>query len=190
MAKTVDAANGNTSAQDVYRRLYVPLSNFTVHASGGTLMRHVRRNDRLATVPSRAWNRRSAARVADAAAGILAAAIADNAGLPYDELAAYAARHEQRALMPVAFIGITGLSGTVKPGQLLRAISLVRQLYDYLWHGAAASDTLEARTAHVAREFKAMLDARNLDLPPGTLDPFINYVADKLAREVDEAAGS
>jgi hypothetical protein len=123
MAKIVDAANGNSYAQDVHRRLYVPLSNFTVHASGDTLMRHVRRNDRLATAPSRAWNRRSPARVADAAAGILAAVIADNAALPYDELAAYAGRHEQRALMPVAFMGITGLSGTVKPGQLFRAIS-------------------------------------------------------------------
>jgi len=33
MAGAIDAANGNKEARSVYRRLYGPLSNFTVHAS-------------------------------------------------------------------------------------------------------------------------------------------------------------
>jgi hypothetical protein len=58
MAEAIDEANRNAAARDIYRRLYVPLSNFTVHANGGTLMRHVRRGDKLTCRPSRAWNRR------------------------------------------------------------------------------------------------------------------------------------
>ena len=106
MAKAVDDANGNTAARDIYHRLYVPLSNFTVHASGGTLMRHVRRNDRLSARPSRSWNRRSPARVADAATGLLAAALAQEASKPAARLLRYASRHSERALMPVAVMGL------------------------------------------------------------------------------------
>jgi hypothetical protein len=50
----IDKANGDAkkSARGIYNRLYRPLSNFTVHASGGTLMRHVRRKGRLRRRPS------------------------------------------------------------------------------------------------------------------------------------------
>jgi hypothetical protein len=47
MADAIDKANVNKAARGIYGRLYGPLSNFTVHASGGTLMRHVRRGGRL-----------------------------------------------------------------------------------------------------------------------------------------------
>jgi hypothetical protein len=88
LAEAIDKANGNKSARSIYRRLYVPLSNFTVHASGGTLLRHVGRKGKLARRPSRSWNRRSPARVADAAAGLLAADLAQHAGRPHEKLLA------------------------------------------------------------------------------------------------------
>ncbi len=59
LVKAIDEANGIKSARSIYRRLCVPLSNFTVHASGGTLLRHVRRSGKLARRASRSWNRRS-----------------------------------------------------------------------------------------------------------------------------------
>jgi len=186
MAETVDNANGNTTARDIYHRLYMPLSNFTVHANGVTLMRHVNQDGRLSTRPSRSWNRRSPARVADAAAGLLAAALAQEARTPTGRLLRYAERHFERALMPVAVIGLGGLSGSGKKSLLLGIIKTARDLYDYLWHGRAAGDPLDVRTAFLREHFVEILDTEGLDLPPGTLDPFIDYVADKLARAVPE----
>ena len=78
LVEAIDEANGNKAARSIYRRLYVPLSNYTVHASGGTLLRHVHRKGSLRWRPSRAWARRSPARVADAAAGFLAADLAEH----------------------------------------------------------------------------------------------------------------
>ena len=92
MVAAIDEVNGSKSARSIYRRLYAPLSNFTVHASGGTLMRHVRTGT-LSPRPSRTWNRRSPARVADAAAGLLAADLAQRAGKPHDQLLGYAEKH-------------------------------------------------------------------------------------------------
>lgn len=190
MVKLIDQVNGSKSARDIYRRLYVPLSNFTVHAGGGTLMRHIGRGDRLTARPSRAWNRRSSARVADALTGLMAAALAKDAGQPYDDLMAYSDRHNQRALMPVAFMGVANAKSSAKPGAIIKALWRAREMYDYLWHGAAAADPLEARIAYVARSFAEMLDIGNIDVPAGALDPFTDYVAEMLATAVSEADSS
>jgi hypothetical protein len=94
LVEAIDEANGNKAARSIYRRLYVPLSNYyTVHASGGTLLRHVHRKGSLRWRPFRAWARRSPARVADAAAGFLAADLAQHATRPYERLLAYADKH-------------------------------------------------------------------------------------------------
>ena len=189
MVKVVDEANGNNSAREIYRRLYVPLSNFTVHANGGTLLRHVGRGDKLTDRPARTWNRRSPVRVADAATGLMAAAIASECRLPHASLIAYADRHSQRAFMPVAFMGLSNIRGAASSGGIVRALLRAREMYDYLWHGAAALDPLETRTAYVARAFAEMLDIGSIDVREGSLDPFIDYVADMLSRLVHEAGG-
>ena len=111
MAKTVDSANANAAARDICSRLYVPLSHFTVHAGGGTLIRHVMPGGSLSARPSRAWNRRSPARVADGMTGLFAAALAQEAGKPTEELLGYAGRHIDRAIMPVAVMGLGGHGG-------------------------------------------------------------------------------
>lgn len=190
MVKTVDSANANVAARDVYSRLYVPLSHFTVHAGGGTLIRHVRRGDRLSARPSRAWNRRSPARVADAMTGLLAAALAQETGKPTEELLDYAGRHIYRALMPVAVMGLSGY-GNARLGptvitRVLAAASSARDLHDYLWQGRATADPLNVRTAYVRDHFTAMLNTSGPDIPPGTFEPFTDYIADKLARLVPE----
>jgi hypothetical protein len=84
-------------------------------------------------------------------------------------------------------MGLTGIRGTFKPRKILGDVRITRQMYDYLWHGRGAADPLDKRTAHVRKHFAAMLDFKDLDMPAGTLDPFIDYVADKLARLVPEA---
>jgi len=53
MVDAIDKANGNTSALGIYRTLYGPMSNFSVHASGGTLMPHIRPDGKLRARPCR-----------------------------------------------------------------------------------------------------------------------------------------
>ncbi len=158
---------------------------------GLTLLRHVGRNDTLSGRPSRTWNRRSPARVADASTGLLVAVLAQEADRPAAEFLRYAGRHSERALMPVAVMGLGGLRGSGEKSlfqRVIKALRLTRELSDYLWHGRAAADAHGTRTAFVRAHFTAMLDADALDVPAGLLDPFIDYVTDKLARAAFESS--
>jgi hypothetical protein len=83
MVKAIDDANDNMAARSIYRRLYLSLSHFTVHASGGTLLRHVSTQGRLRRRPAKTWTRRAPARVIDAATGTLAADLAQHADRPH-----------------------------------------------------------------------------------------------------------
>ena len=188
-AEGLGPCRGNRQGQwqqgctSIDRQLYVPLSNFTVHASGGTLLRHVGRNRKLARRPLRSWNRRSPARVADAAAGLLAADFAQ-----HGQSAREAARLCEQAQEPHAHAdGRHGLRRRRRSVQIRRVREtsrIAREVFTYLWHGAAAADPLDIRIEHVRERFAAMLDIGELDIPEGSLDPFIDYVADKLARLV------
>lgn len=42
------------------------------------------------------------------------------------------------------------------------------------------------RTAYIRERFAEVFDVSGLDVPRDTLDPFIDYIADKLARLVNE----
>ncbi|MBV9450767.1 MAG: hypothetical protein JO345_33240 [Streptosporangiaceae bacterium] len=189
MVTAIDAANENNAARSVYRRLYAPLSNYTVHANGGTLLRHVGRDGKLRRRPSRAWGRRSPARAVDAATGLLAADLAKQAGQPYTKLLAYGDRHYRRTIMPMAVMAFTGMGGSSQPRRLREAIRLGRQVYIYLWTGPASADSVETRTAFVRERFVRMLGFEgDPDIPADSLDPFIDYLADKLAHAVPPKA--
>lgn len=188
MVTAIDEANGNEAARSVYRRLYVPLSNYTVHANGGTLMRHVGRNGKLHRRPSRAWGRRSPARTVDAATGLLAANLAKQAGQPFERLLAYGNRHFRRTLMPMAVMAFTGMGGSSQPRRMREVIGLGRQVYVYLWTGPASADSVEARATFVRERFVRILGFEgDSEIPADSLDPFIDYIADKLARAVPPA---
>jgi hypothetical protein len=122
MAETVDRATGSKAATDLYQRLYVPLSNFTVHAGAGSLMRHVRSGGAITRRPARSWNRRSSARVADACTGYLAAVIADSSGQPAQRFIRYGDRHNQRTLLPLAFMAAGRVAGSARPNTRLSDI--------------------------------------------------------------------
>ncbi len=188
MADAIDKASGDEKkpARGIYNRLYGPLSNFTVHASGGTLMRHVRRKGGLRERPSRAWARRSPAEIADAAAGFLAADLALRGGKPHQMLISYADRHEARVLLPMAVMAFTGSGGGFRLLRIRESLGIARELWTYLWTGPASADSLEVRAACIRERFAGMLDLGPSDIPEGAMDPFINYVADWLASHVPE----
>ena len=187
MVQAIDTANGNKEARSVYRRLYSPLSNFTVHASGGTLLRHVNRKGGLRWRPSHSWARRSPARVADAAAGLLAADLAMRADVSHEKLLAYANKHMSRTLMPMAIMAFTGTGSSVNPGRIRQSVGQVKEVYVYLWRGPAAADSVDVRTAYIRERFASLLHFEDSDIPADALDPLIDYVAEKLARAVPAA---
>ncbi len=190
MVKAIDEANGNKAARSIYRRLYIPLSNFTVHANGGTLLRHVRPNGNLRRRPSRSCARRTPTRVADAVVGLLAADIAQRAGVPHEELLAYANRHIERALMPMVIMALGGVNGSPRPHRIREVISSVLETYTYLWTGPAAADSVETRAAFVRERFARIVHFEDSDIPADAFDPFIDHVADQLARVAPAEQGN
>lgn len=182
MVKAIDEANGNEAARSIYRRLYVPLSNYTVHANGGTLLRHVSRNGQLHRRPSRSLARRSPVRVADAATGFLAADLARRSGRPEEKLLAYANRHYSRTLMPMAVMAFTGMGGSLRPQRVIEIIRLTIDVYIYIRNGRGIADSVEERAAYVRERFTQILNFKgDSEIPEDALDPFIDFVADKLA---------
>ena len=185
MVKAIDEANGNEAARSIYRRLYVPLSNYTVHANGGTLLRNVRRNGKLHRRPSRSLARRSPARVADAATGLLAADLAQRSSRPNQKLLAYANRHYSRTLMPMAVMAFTGTGASLRLRRVGEIIKLTMDVYTYIRNGRAAADSVEERAAFVRERFAQILDFKSdPEIPEDALDPFINFIAEKLANAV------
>jgi hypothetical protein len=185
MVKAIDEANGNEAVRSIYRRLYVPLSNYTVHASGGTLLRHVRRNGKLQRGPSRSLARRSPARVADAVTGLLAADLAQRSSRPNQKLLAYANRHYSRTLMPMAVMAFIATGGALRLRRAAEIIKLTMDVYTYIRKGRGAADSVEERAAYVRERFTQTLDFKSdPEIPEDALDPFIDFVADKLANAV------
>lgn len=66
--------------------MYVPLSEFFVHASGVSLLRHVGAKGEILGEPVYPWARRCAVRTADGCTALLAAAIAHAEGHPNERL--------------------------------------------------------------------------------------------------------
>lgn len=182
MATRVDAATGTTMAISLYKRYYRPASNFAMHAGAASLLRHVRGDGHLARTPARMWGRRTPARIADACTGALTAILASRAGTPYQHAVRYADRHGDRALTPVAVMSLGGFTRTFRAGHTLAALRQLRSLGDYVQSGTDAEDPA-ARTAHIRADMQALLLAADPGIPLEALDPFLDYVAAKLAAE-------
>jgi hypothetical protein len=189
MAEKVDTATGSTIAISLYNRFYRPTSNFAIHAGAASLLRHVRSDGRTARKPSRIWGRRAPARIADACLGGLTAFLADREGGFRKHAARYAARyadrHHERAIPPVAAISLVGLGRGLRLSQArqaAQAIARVREFGQYVQSGQDAGDPA-ARTTRIRAELQDLLAVPGLDIPPGSLDPFIDYLAEKIVAE-------
>ena len=107
-AEWLNNEKGLLIAINLYEAYYSPLSHFFPHSSGFALMRHVRPNGKLRRRPHFPWVRRSAARIADGCAGLMATAIAAKAGSPASHLIRYTDAHLGRALNPTFIVAING----------------------------------------------------------------------------------
>ena len=187
MAKHVDKATGSSVAIDLYKRFYRPTSSLAVHAGAQSLLRHVRGDGRLSRGPGRVWTRRSPARIADACLGILTAVIAQQVGVPYERAIRYADRHADRALTPVVVMSSEGFKQALRPQKLVTTVMRLRRYGDYIWSGKDAEDP-DARRAQIRAYMEALLFAVEPDIPAGSLDPFLDYVAAKIAAETAPTA--
>jgi hypothetical protein len=185
MAQHVRETTGETGATSLYRRFYVPTSNFFVHANAGSLLRHVGPGDKLTSRPGRAWTRRSPARVADACVGILASAVAERTSGPAADFTRYADSHLTRALTPVTVMAGGSFGRSVKLTQIPRSLSLIGTLGTYIWSGQAASDSIGVRTARIREGLAAALHVAELDIPPAAIEPFLDYLAAHIAESAD-----
>jgi hypothetical protein len=108
LALWLEREHGLVLATGLYHRYYVPLSRFFAQADSFALMRHVRPDGTLHRRPDFPWVRRSAARMADGCAAVLAASIADMAGRPSALFHRSAAAHLDRLLTPALVLAVKG----------------------------------------------------------------------------------
>lgn len=194
MAKRVDAGTGSTIATSLYNRFYRPTSNFAIHVGAASLLRHVRSDGRTAAKPSRIWGRRAPARIADACLGGLTAIMVDREGgsrrHTAKRFATYADRHHERAIPPVAAIVLDGLRGGIRLNQTRQtasAIARIREFHRYVQTGEDA-DQPATRAARIHAELQGFLTLLDPDVLPGCLDPFVDYLTEKIMIETQPSA--
>lgn len=66
--------------------------------------------------------------------------------------------------------------------QAAQAIARVREFGQYVQSGQDAGDPA-TRTARIRIELQDLLNIPGLDVPPGSLDPLIDYLAEKIVAE-------
>ena len=127
-----------------------------------------------------------------AAAQAVAVGAADKVGYPMLwRHAALAVELCQRAAE------ITGrvLPGSYRPGgrpgqvrQIGPAIARLRALGQYIQSGQDADDP-GTRTARIRAELEYLLNLPGLDIPPGSLDPYLDFLAEKIVAETQAPPG-
>ena len=74
-------------------------------------------------------------------------------------------------------------------GQIASVIARVRAFGQYVQSGQD-SDDLAVRSARIRAEFQALLTAPGLDIPRGSLDPYIDFLTAKIVAETSPQAES
>jgi hypothetical protein len=152
MAGQIPEGPHKNSAAFIYDSFYAPLSHFFTHASGFTLGRHVRPDNRLQRKPVSPWPRRSPAHLTDACAGVLAAAIAREAGIAQERFIKYATAHGDRVMIPVIAVGGTGFLRSASWRRLPGTVRAIKEMRAYL-AGPALADSPAEREARVRAFF-------------------------------------
>jgi hypothetical protein len=192
MAERVDTATGATIAMSMYNRYYRPTSNLALHAGAASLLRHVQGDGSITRRPSRVWGRRAPARIADTCVGGLTAYLAHREGAPWQSAAKYADRHHERAVPPMAAISLGNVGRSMRlshAGHIVPAIVRLRAFGQYVQSGQDSDDPT-VRTARIRAELQALLTIPGLDVPPGSLDPYLDILAARIVAETQPRVAS
>lgn len=159
MARIVSERSGHAVANDLYHRVYIPLSTFIAHPSGMALLRHVAADDELSEAPKSVWSARTARHAADACMAMLALELAEQKGRPTEVLAQYAEAHMSRTITPFAVVLGSAMRQNLKPRRLARAMRPMAELWRYYRSGYAALDPYTEREERINDLILAILAA-------------------------------
>jgi len=182
MARHVDKSTGGNVLMDLYNRFYRPASTLTMHGGAAALLLHVTASDKLTRRPGRTWARRSPVRIADGCLGALTGAVAQRTGVDYSRAAKYADKHAERAMPPVTVMSSSGFRLMLGPQQLVTSLRKLKETDDYIRSSRDADDPA-TRIATVRADMETLLSAGLPSIPAGALDPFLDFIADKIVAE-------
>ncbi|MEV4539803.1 hypothetical protein AB0J82_39125 [Asanoa sp. NPDC049518] len=173
MAEAIDQATGGGIEAEFYRRLYLPLSTFFVHANAWSLSRYIGTASRFRTSPTVPWARRSPVRLADTCAGIMAVAVAHESAVPTQLLENYALDHGRRVLPPLAVLVAKRGGRSFDAGALVRLVRDATAVKRYL-AGPGRFDARDVREKRVRAIFERVFE--DPDLPRAALSPVVDHV--------------
>ena len=176
-------------AANLYVAYYVPLSHFFAHASAFALMRHVRADDTLRKRPAFPWSRRSAARLGDGCAGLMAAAIAGKRAEPTGLLVKYAEAHFSRMLTPAFTMASKGLLRSFDWRKTPSALKTIRDIRQYTG-GPGLRDTPAQREATVRGGFTKAMGSLGLDAEEKMFRPALDEFVAQVLADMHSRAGS
>jgi hypothetical protein len=184
MAQAVSEATGQTIMLDVYDRLYEPLSMMFAHSGPMALLRHVDPRGRVVHQPMKPWTDRAALRTADACVGILASCVADQSGVPSDDLVSYGNSHWQRTLLPMLVIFGRSARASANWAELRGALRDIGRTGRYYRSEQAAADTAEVREARIRQSARRFFDALVPAIEPDLLNTLVEALVKELAESV------
>lgn len=159
MAEIVSERSGRTATQDLYHRVYIPLSTFVAHSSGMALLRHIDAEDEPDELPSSVWSTRAALHATDACMALLALELAELRERPAAVLARYAEAHMERTSMPLVVVLGGAMRRNLQPRRLARALRPMAKLWRYYRSGRATLDPYPEREARINDLLLAILAA-------------------------------
>jgi hypothetical protein len=164
--QAVDSVTGRRTAQDLYRRAYEPLSMLFVHSDSLGLMRYVDGRGLVKDRPIHPWTNFAMLRTADGCVGVLAASVAEQAGLPNQEFVSYANSHLGRAWLP-----LVALPGWWKD-------------YQYVRSGQAATDSPDARDVWIRDFMRRFVEATGGVFEPEVVDRVSEVLITAIAKDL------
>jgi len=187
-AELVTEKSGNANAEDLYRRLYIPLSTFVAHPSGMALLRHVNADDGLIEVPSSIWTARAARHALDACMAILAVEIAEQTKRPAAVLNVYGNAHMERTIAPLAIFLGGAVWRNLRPTRIVRTMRPMAGLWRYYRSGRAALDDYPSRKKKTSRALATILESLGGDRSSSE-EVIVEHFAKDLARSVEAEKG-
>lgn len=184
MAALVSERSSRTAANDLYHRVYIPLSTFVAHPSGMALLRHVGADDAPSEVPNSVWSARSARHATDACMALLALELAEQEGRPAEVLTRYADAHMRRTIAPFAVVLGGATRQNLKPRRLARALRPMAGLWRYYRSGRAAIDSYSEREERINELLLAILAELGVE-ESASVKAIARHYAAELARSAD-----
>jgi hypothetical protein len=188
VVNAIESATQNSAARDLYDRLYNQPSALAVHTSAMALLRHVGGRNQVRPKPYLAWTRRSATHTADTCVGLVAAAVAEQAGADSTRFSEYADDHWRRVVVPVAALWLRALPGNLRPREFPAAVRAVRDLRRYVQSGEAAADSADGRSTRIGDGLRSAFAVVGIEPSDTVIKPFIDRVVDATTEDAAQEA--